>query len=137
VSLRASRRRRSAACSTRRPPLRLPAFVVGLAPVGDVRRDSRIARLSERFAAVCDERRVPFVRVDQPPAACEIWREEAAAGDDGTHPAAGGYEALARLVLEGGWLGWILLARCLSCSCPGLQSRRIPERRDRGVARSS
>jgi lysophospholipase L1-like esterase len=86
--------------------LRLPAFVVGPAPVGDAGQDARIAHLSERFAAVCDERRVPFVPVDEALAACAIWFEEATAGD-GTHPAAGGYEALARLVLDGGWLDWL------------------------------
>ena len=32
--------------------------------------------------------------------------DEAAAGD-GSHPAAGGYEALARLVLAAGWLRWM------------------------------
>jgi len=35
-----------------------------------------------------------------------IWSEELAVGD-GSHPAAGGYEALARLVLAAGWVDWI------------------------------
>jgi nucleoside-diphosphate-sugar epimerase len=26
---------------------------------------------------------------------------------DGSHPAAGGYEAYARLVLDGGWTAWL------------------------------
>jgi lysophospholipase L1-like esterase len=34
------------------------------------------------------------------------WAREAA-GNDGTHPGAGGYAALAQLVLGAGWLTWL------------------------------
>jgi len=38
--------------------------------------------------------------------ATPVWRAEAAAGD-GAHSGAGGYAALADLVLAGGWLDWL------------------------------
>ncbi len=36
----------------------------------------------------------------------EAWRSEAVA-NDGSHPGAGGYSALAEIVLAAGWLGWL------------------------------
>ena len=86
--------------------LRLPAFVVGPPPAGEVEQDERVAALSEQFGAVCRDRGVPFVDVAGPLRAGSIWSEEAAAGD-GSHPGAGGYAALARLVLAAGWLRWM------------------------------
>jgi acyl-CoA thioesterase-1 len=86
--------------------LRLPAFVVGPPPAGEVEQDERVADLSEQFGALCRDRGVPFVDVAGPLRAGSIWSKEAAAGD-GSHPGAGGYEALARLVLAAGWLRWI------------------------------
>lgn len=86
--------------------LDLPAFVVGPPPSCDHDQDIRIAALSRRFAEVCAARAVPFVAVAEDLAANAVWAEEAAAGD-GVHPAAGGYDALARLVLAGGWLDWL------------------------------
>lgn len=86
--------------------LALPAFVVGPASSCDDAQDARIASLSERFAAVCAARAVPFVGVIEALRATPAWAAEASAGD-GVHPAAGGYDALARLVLAGGWLDWL------------------------------
>ena len=86
--------------------LGLPAFVVGPPPVGEPEVDARVAALSERFAAVCAVRGVPFADVTTALGASAAWRAEAAAGD-GSHPGAGGYDALARLVLDAGWLLWI------------------------------
>ena len=86
--------------------LGLPAFVVGPPPAGEVEQDARVAELSSVFAAQCRDRGVPFVDVVGALGPGSAWREEAAAGD-GSHPAAGGYEALARLVLAAGWLSWI------------------------------
>jgi acyl-CoA thioesterase-1 len=86
--------------------LDLPALVVGPAPVADVAQTARVARLSERFAGVCAQRAVPFVSVVAALAQTSPWIAESRAGD-GAHPGAGGYAALARLVLDGGWLDWI------------------------------
>ncbi|HEX4345311.1 MAG TPA: GDSL-type esterase/lipase family protein [Solirubrobacteraceae bacterium] len=86
--------------------LRLPAFVVGPPPSCDDEQDVRVADLSRSFALVCAVRGVPFAAVTQDLAASAVWRDEAAAGD-GVHPGAGGYEALAGLVLGGGWLDWL------------------------------
>jgi lysophospholipase L1-like esterase len=49
---------------------------------------------------------VPFVDVFGSLCSNAPWTAEAAAGD-GAHPGAGGYAALARLVLAGGWLEWL------------------------------
>jgi peroxiredoxin/lysophospholipase L1-like esterase len=53
----------------------------------------------------------------------ETWREEIAASDE-AHPAAAGYEELARIVLDSGWLGWL-----------GAEARAVQEwRRSRGMS---
>jgi len=84
----------------------LPAFVVGPGPVCEAGQDSRISRLSAQFASVCAGRDVPFVGVIEALASNAAWVQEAKA-NDGVHPGAGGYDALAQLVLAGGWLDWI------------------------------
>ncbi len=86
--------------------LGLPAFVVGPPPSCDRDQDERVAMLSARFETVCQARSVPFVDVVQTLGACAAWVREARAGD-GVHPAAGGYEAQAELVLAGGWREWL------------------------------
>lgn len=84
----------------------LPTMVVGPAPVGDERQMQRIAELSERFAKVCEEAGVPYVEVASILCGSEVWRREIAVSDE-AHPASAGYEELARIVLESGWLGWV------------------------------
>jgi lysophospholipase L1-like esterase len=86
--------------------LGLAAFVVGPSPVADPEHSARLAILSEHFREVCATRAIAFCGVLEPLVATGVWLEEAAAGD-GAHPAAVGYEALARLVLAGGWLEWL------------------------------
>jgi acyl-CoA thioesterase-1 len=86
--------------------LALPALVVGLPPAGEPAQDARVRALSAAFSGVAEARGVPFVDVFGSLCANAAWTTEAAAGD-GTHPGAGGYAALARLVLGGGWLGWL------------------------------
>jgi lysophospholipase L1-like esterase len=86
--------------------LGLATFVVGPSPVGDDAQDARIVALAQRFAAVCEACRTPFVDVVGALRASAIWVAEAAA-NDGTHPGAGGYDALAELVVGGGWLEWL------------------------------
>lgn len=81
-------------------------FVVGPPPVGDRLQDERIAELSNQFAHVLTHRGLPFVAVAQRLLADDGWRSEAAA-NDGSHPGAAGYAALADLVLTGGWVAWL------------------------------
>jgi acyl-CoA thioesterase-1 len=86
--------------------LGLPAFVVGPPPVGDAEQDARIMALSRNFETICEARAVPFADVCGALRESAAWCAEAAAGD-GSHPGAGGYAELARLVLAAGWIQWI------------------------------
>lgn len=90
--------------------LGLRALVVGPSPVCDADQTARIGRLSARFGVVCAARGVPYIDVLEPLCISMVWLAEAAAGD-GAHPAAGGYEALASLVVVGGWLEWLAAER--------------------------
>lgn len=81
-------------------------FVVGPPPVCDREQDERIRELSNRLAHVATDRHVPFVEIAAPLLADDVWCSEAAA-NDGTHPGAGAYAALAEIVLAGGWMGWL------------------------------
>ena len=87
--------------------LALPAAVVGPPPVGDGAQQARVVTLSEAFAELCAERRVPFWPVAATLAASPVWLDEQAAGDS-AHPASGGYDLLAQLLLDGGLLAWLL-----------------------------
>lgn len=69
----------------------------------------RVVDLSARFRAVCAEAGAPFVAVVHELARDERWMSEVRDGD-GAHPAAGGYERLAAIVLPG-WLEWISAPR--------------------------
>jgi acyl-CoA thioesterase-1 len=84
----------------------LPTLVVGPAPVDDPEQNRRIHGLSVSFAEVCAERGVPFMSVVEALLASPVWMEQVAVGD-GAHPGAEGYDALADLVLAGGWLDWL------------------------------
>jgi lysophospholipase L1-like esterase len=84
----------------------LDVFVVGPPPAGERAQDDRVGALSGRFAELARDRDVPFVETAAALRAIRAWSGEAAAGD-GAHPAAGGYAALAALVLDGGWLDWV------------------------------
>ena len=81
-------------------------FVVGPPPVCDREQDERIRELSDQLAHAATHRRVPFVEAARPLLGHDVWRSSAAA-NDGTHPGAGGYAALAEIVLTGGWTGWL------------------------------
>jgi acyl-CoA thioesterase I len=87
----------------------LPIIVVGPAPVDDDKQNRRIQALSVAFGEICTERAVPFVSVIEPLLANPAWTNQVAASD-GAHPGAEGYRALARRVLEGGWLDWLRTA---------------------------
>jgi acyl-CoA thioesterase I len=81
--------------------LALPALVVGPPPAGEPAQDAQAGALSRALRRVAAARGVPFVDVFAPVCANAAWTAEAAPGD-GSHPGAGGYAALARLVLAGG-----------------------------------
>ncbi len=81
-------------------------FVVGPPPVCDREQDERIRELSNQLAHAATHRGVPFVEAARPLLAHDVWRSSAAA-NDGTHPGAGGYAALAEIVLAGGWTAWL------------------------------
>ncbi len=83
----------------------LDVLVVGPPPAGEAAQDERVRDLSRRFAGLAAQRGVPFVETFEPLRLSRAWAREAAA-NDGTHPGAGGYAALAEIVLDGGWLGW-------------------------------
>ena len=84
----------------------LPVLMVGPAPVDDTAQNERIKALSAAFEEVCRRSGTAFVSVVEPLLASRVWMQEVAA-DDGAHPAADGYEALAQLVIAGGWVGWL------------------------------
>ncbi len=84
----------------------LPALVVGPAPVDDAEQNRRMQDLSVAFAEICASRAVPFIGVIEALLGPDVWSEQVASGD-GAHPAAAGYQALAELVLSGGWLDWL------------------------------
>ena len=81
-------------------------FVVGPATSCEPAQDDRIRALSAAFARVAARHGAPFVDVVDALCAHPAWTAEAAAGD-GVHPGAGGYAALAGLVLAAGWLDWL------------------------------
>jgi lysophospholipase L1-like esterase len=81
-------------------------FVIGPPPVGDEEQDERIRELSSQFAHAATHRRVAFVETARVLSRHDGWRSEAAA-NDGSHPGAAGYTALAELVLAGGWVDWL------------------------------
>ncbi|WP_067834905.1 GDSL-type esterase/lipase family protein [Nocardia lijiangensis] len=82
-----------------------PTLVVAPPPVDDDAHNARTARLDERFAEICAAARVPYVRVHHELRANEVWMREVRAGD-GAHPSAGGYDAIAALILPA-WRDWL------------------------------
>jgi lysophospholipase L1-like esterase len=86
--------------------LNLPVAVAGPPPAGDAEQQARVVSLSDAFAELCATREVPFWPVAETLLASRTWIDEAAASD-GAHPAAGGYDLLARTLLDGGLLAWL------------------------------
>lgn len=84
----------------------LRAFVVGPAPIDDDEQNERIRGLSASFSEVCGRAGVKFVDVFEPLLTSLVWMKEVAA-DDGAHPAADGYDALASLIVAAGWAEWL------------------------------
>jgi lysophospholipase L1-like esterase len=86
--------------------MELPAFVAGPPPVGEPAADAHLLELTQAFGELCARRQIPYVPVAARLLASGTWVAEAAAGD-GAHPAAGGYDELAAILLDGGLRGWI------------------------------
>jgi acyl-CoA thioesterase-1 len=86
--------------------LGITAMVLSPGPAGIPDHDARSRALGERFRGLCADRGLRYVDVLDDLLASEPWKREAAA-NDGLHPGADGYAALARLVLDAGWLGWL------------------------------
>jgi acyl-CoA thioesterase-1 len=86
--------------------LNLPVAVAGPPPAGDAEQQARVVALSDAFAGLCATREVPFWPVAETLLASRTWIDEAAASD-GAHPTAGGYDPLARTLLDGGLLAWL------------------------------
>ncbi|MEV6390880.1 DUF459 domain-containing protein [Nocardia xishanensis] len=82
-----------------------PALVVAPPPIDDDAHNARTARLDERFAEICAAAGTPYVRVHHELRANEVWMREVRAGD-GAHPGAGGYDAIAALILPA-WREWL------------------------------
>ncbi|PRY10464.1 GDSL-type esterase/lipase family protein [Kineococcus rhizosphaerae] len=82
-----------------------PVLVVGPPAVDDEAQNERSAVLDAGFARVCAAAGVAYVPVLEHLRADAVWRREVRDGD-GAHPAAAGYERLARLV-EPAWRGFV------------------------------
>lgn len=82
---------------------RYPLLLIGPPPVADAAHDERIAELSRELAGVAEKESVPYLDVFTPLMASPLWHQEVTA-NDGSHPRAGGYRALAALVLN--WPAW-------------------------------
>ncbi|GHO89248.1 GDSL-type esterase/lipase family protein [Dictyobacter formicarum] len=80
-----------------------PTLMVGPPPMPDDEQNQRIAWLSHQFALLCHELTIPYLDVFAPLLQVKDWNAEALA-NDGAHPRAGGYSALARLVQD--WPAW-------------------------------
>lgn len=84
-----------------------PVLVVGPPPLLEARWNSGLSDLSAALGSLCDARGVPWLAIHGALRDTPAWRDELAAGDR-MHPAAGGYAALARLVLGSDpWRRWL------------------------------
>jgi lysophospholipase L1-like esterase len=81
----------------------LPTLMVGPPWTGEPELDTRVRRLSERLARVCDGVPVPYLSPWWPQVDVTAWHQEAAEGD-GIHPNRRGYALLADLV--DAWPAW-------------------------------
>jgi acyl-CoA thioesterase I len=105
----------------------LPALVVGPAPVEDAKQNERIRRLSASLGDVCSEHCVTFIDVIDRLLSSRAWMEEVAV-DDGAHPGAAGYDALAKHVLESGWLDWLCTPPTATFQSRVCGARQTPSR---------
>ncbi|MEM8810182.1 MAG: hypothetical protein AAGF01_29530, partial [Cyanobacteria bacterium P01_G01_bin.38] len=85
-----------------------PTLMIGPPPIADDPDHSqRITQLSKQYAQLCHTLDIPYLETCKPLLANPAWMEEAAK-NDGAHPAAGGYQALADLIMAWQiWRGWM------------------------------
>jgi lysophospholipase L1-like esterase len=81
-----------------------PVLMVGPPPVADQAQTARIVHLSEQFAMICNQLKVPYLEVVTPLQASNLWMSEIA-NNDGAHPRSAGYAELAQLVQN--WTAWM------------------------------
>lgn len=87
--------------------LKVPAFVIGPPPIGDMpEEDLALQSLSDAFAGVCAAGDIPYVPTFERLGPGSVWRAEAEAGD-GSHPVAGGYAELAEFLEVEGLTDWL------------------------------
>jgi lysophospholipase L1-like esterase len=82
---------------------RYSVLMVGPAPVADERHNIRLLLLSEQYAQLCDDLKVPYLDVLAPLRESNTWMGEVRSRD-GHHPGADAYAEYARLVEN--WSGW-------------------------------
>ncbi len=80
-----------------------PVLFVGPPPVDDDEQNARIAATSEALGHAAASVAVPYLSVFERLRATPVWLQEVRT-NDGAHPRAGGYEALANLVQD--WPAW-------------------------------
>jgi lysophospholipase L1-like esterase len=80
-----------------------PTIMVGPPPILEEEHNQRIARLSQQFALVCGALEIPYLEIFTPLLRVKEWQEEIAS-NDGAHPRAAGYAALARQIQD--WPAW-------------------------------
>jgi len=81
-------------------------LVVGPPPSPDPAALARLEVLDAALARGCAHHGLPYVAVLAPLLAQGSWCAEAAAGD-GRHPGPAGYDVLAGVVWNAGWLAWL------------------------------
>jgi len=85
----------------------LPTLMVGPPPIDDPVRNTRIADLSRRLEALCDELEIPYFKSFARLSTTDAWISAQRAGD-GVHPVASGYEAWARMIERwDAWQAWV------------------------------
>lgn len=67
-------------------------------------QDERLAQLVPHYAAIAAKLKVPYLDLFTPLRKSRNWRRSLAAGDDGVHPTADGYDLMAKLIER--WAGW-------------------------------
>ena len=78
----------------------------GRRPSATREQDERIRELSNQFAHVATHRGVPFV-ADRRPLVATTPGAARRPPTTASHPGAGGYAALAEIVLAAGWTDWL------------------------------
>ena len=83
-----------------------PVLVVSAPPMDDEEQNQRISDLSQRFAKVCNQFKVPYLDVVPELIKSDIWMDEVKKYD-GAHPRTAGYQVFAEIVQNWeGWLNW-------------------------------